>query len=142
MNPNNITYYPNWFLRVIQDKYSINFNQEYKQFIKENPGADGLMMNEEIEGIIINYCHKMQMQVYYVKGKSRKMEFVMVRQILMNYISFKYPLTLKQVGSFFNNRDHSTVIHARECIENYEATKNKMYLGYKTFFDELLNEKM
>ena len=50
-------------------------------------------------------------------GKSRTMEFVNARHIAMFLCRDMTKTSLNNIGAFFNNRDHSTVIHACKTIE-------------------------
>ncbi|AXI24053.1 chromosomal replication initiator protein DnaA [Cardinium endosymbiont of Sogatella furcifera] len=53
-----------------------------------------------------------------LKGKSRKKEIVVARQIAM-HLTKKYTThSLKSIGSYFGGRDHTTVIHALQVIDN------------------------
>ncbi|MEL6413198.1 MAG: helix-turn-helix domain-containing protein, partial [Bacteroidota bacterium] len=50
--------------------------------------------------------------------KSRKREVVLARQTAM-YLSKKYTNhSLKSIGDYFGGRDHSTVIHALQTIND------------------------
>ncbi|MFN3820883.1 MAG: chromosomal replication initiator protein DnaA [bacterium] len=51
-----------------------------------------------------------------VKSRSRRKEIAEARHIAI-YLCTEYTkLTLKAIGSFFGDRDHATIIHARESI--------------------------
>lgn len=53
-----------------------------------------------------------------IKGKTRKKEIALGRHIAM-YMSHKIlKKTLEEIGEFFDNRDHSTVIHGIRKIDN------------------------
>ncbi len=52
-----------------------------------------------------------------LKGKSRKKELVFVRMMAMTLMSEFTSLSLKAIGEQFGGRDHSTVIHARDTIQ-------------------------
>jgi chromosomal replication initiator protein len=52
-----------------------------------------------------------------LKGKSRKQELVFVRMIAMTLMTEMTSLSLKAIGQLFGGRDHSTVIHARDTIQ-------------------------
>ncbi|MBI3257996.1 MAG: chromosomal replication initiator protein DnaA [Ignavibacteriae bacterium] len=52
-------------------------------------------------------------------GKSRKHEIVLARQVAM-YLTKRYtPLSLKNIGTYFGGRDHTTVLHSCQMITNY-----------------------
>ncbi len=53
-----------------------------------------------------------------IKGKSRKKEIVFPRQIVMFILRKDNELALPTIGRMIGGRDHSTVIHSIEKIEN------------------------
>lgn len=69
----------------------------------------------------------MGMNMEFFIGSGRRLrDHVIVRQSLMYYLRQKGH-TLKSIGKFFG-RDHSTVIHAVEAVENWKALpKNYKY---------------
>lgn len=54
----------------------------------------------------------------HIASESRHREAVEARQIAMFFLREKTKLTLKQVGSYFGNRDHSTVNYACETVND------------------------
>lgn len=63
-------------------------------------------------------AEKLNISVAALRGKSRKKEIVYARMIAMTLATELTDHSLKTIGSFFGNRDHSTVIHARDTIQN------------------------
>ncbi len=59
--------------------------------------------------------------VHDVVGSSRKNIYTLPRHIAMYLIKTKYDIPYKTIGSFFNNRDHSTVLNA---VEKIQAQRN------------------
>lgn len=55
--------------------------------------------------------------VHDLIGSSRKQIYTLPRHIAMYLIKMKYNLPFKTIGTFFNNRDHSTVLSAVTKIE-------------------------
>lgn len=51
-------------------------------------------------------------------SKKRTAKYVFPRQVAMYLIKTMYDLPYKKIGTFFNNRDHSTVMHSVEKITN------------------------
>ena len=67
--------------------------------------------------------------VEQMRGKSRVTDVRIARQCAQ-YLACKYvndQKSLSKIGLFFN-RDHSTVLHSREVVENMLETRNKAYL--------------
>ena len=66
-----------------------------------------------------------------LKSKSRKRELVTARQIAM-YFAKKYTNhSLKSIGYYFGGRDHSTVIHALQTVNNMLDTEPHFKLSCK-----------
>ena len=61
-----------------------------------------------------------------IKGKSRKKEVALARHISMYMCHKILKKTLEEIGEFFNNRDHSTVIHGIKKVQNLIKTDNKI----------------
>ena len=86
----------------------------------------------------IDYIQKTVSEFFKVsidqlKDKTRKKEIVMARQMSM-YFSKEYTnLSLKSIGYHFGGRDHSTVIHAVQTVNDLYDTDNT----FKKSVDEL-----
>jgi chromosomal replication initiator protein len=57
-----------------------------------------------------------------VRGKTRKREVVRARQIAMYFCKKLTQNSLKTIGLHFGGRDHSTVIHANNTVEDQMET--------------------
>lgn len=68
-----------------------------------------------------------------IKGKVKKREFVIPRQVAMYFCKRYTQLTLALIGENFGGRDHSTVIHALESVEDMMKTD----VNFKSSVDEL-----
>lgn len=86
-------------------------------------------------------CNFMQKNPSDLEGASRKREFVTVRQMCMYFISWKTELTLKQIGAMFGNRDHSTVIYAKETINDLMDT-DRLFKKLMVNLDKLLEAEL
>ena len=61
-----------------------------------------------------------------IKGKSRKKEVAMARHMAM-FISHQIlKKTLEEIGEYYSNRDHSTVIHGIKKIQNLIKEDSKI----------------
>ncbi len=70
-------------------------------------------------------------------SKSRKHEIALARQMAI-YLAKKYTQhSLKSIGSFFGNRDHSTILHSCQTIENYIVTDKSVKLSFETLKSKL-----
>jgi len=68
-----------------------------------------------------------------IKGKVKKREFVIPRQVAMYFCKRYTQLTLALIGENFGGRDHSTVIHALESVEDMMKTD----ANFKSSVEEL-----
>lgn len=81
-------------------------------------------------GIISAVCEMLNVNETDLKSSTRKREVVEARYIAMTLILIANPeMKLKDVGDIFN-RDHSTIIYARE-------TYNKLIASDKRFQDKV-----
>ena len=86
----------------------------------------------------IDYIQKTVSEFFKVsidqlKDKTRKKEIVMARQLAMYYSKEYTSLSLKSIGYHFGGRDHSTVIHAVQTVNDLYDTDN----NFKKYVDEL-----
>jgi chromosomal replication initiator protein len=77
---------------------------------------------EEIQRVV---CHYFNIPDDLLRGKGRKKEIALARQIAM-YLSKKMThYSLKSIGLHFGGRDHTTVIHAVRTIDNLLNDRQK-----------------
>jgi chromosomal replication initiator protein len=86
----------------------------------------------------IDYIQKTVAEYFKVtidqlKDKTRKKEIVMARQLAMFFSKEYTNLSLKTIGYHFGGRDHSTVIHAVQTVNDMYDTDNT----FKRSLDEL-----
>lgn len=86
----------------------------------------------------IDYIQKTVSEFFKVsidqlKDKTRKKEIVMARQLAMFFSKEYTNLSLKSIGYHFGGRDHSTVIHAVQTVNDLYDTDN----NFKKSLDEL-----
>lgn len=61
-----------------------------------------------------------------IKDKTRKKEIVLARQVAMYFAKELTNLSLKTIGYHFGNRDHSTVIHAIQTVNDLIESDRKV----------------
>lgn len=102
--------------------------------------ASDRKVNISIEYITKAVCEYMNVEEDKVRDKNRKKEVVTARQLAMYLSKVLTKSTLKTIGLHFGGRDHSTVIHAFNSVEEslsldknfkeiYESIKNKIELS-------------
>lgn len=83
-----------------------------------------------IEEILLDLSEALSCPVTEIKSKSRKRELVLVRQIYFYVCRKKTKETLKITGQFIGDRDHTTVIHSAQVIEDLIQTNNEQFILY------------
>jgi chromosomal replication initiator protein len=68
-----------------------------------------------------------------LKGKTRKKEIVIPRQVAIYFSKLYTNHSLKVIGHYFGGRDHSTVIHAMHSVEDMIETD----IRFKSSIEEL-----
>ena len=70
-----------------------------------------------VDDILEKVCHHYNVTQQNVFSKSRKRDYVIVRQVSM-YLAQKHTkMTASRIGQLIGNRDHSTVIHCCNTVE-------------------------
>jgi chromosomal replication initiator protein len=69
--------------------------------------------------------------------QSRKKEFVKPRQIAMYLIRKELDNSFPSIGDFFGGRDHTTVMHAVEKVENLKTNKDSFKQELDLILDKL-----
>ncbi|HYF02138.1 MAG TPA: chromosomal replication initiator protein DnaA, partial [Patescibacteria group bacterium] len=70
----------------------------------------------DIKAEAANYYN---LSVELLEGKTRKHEVVLARQVAMFLAKHLTHMSLKSIGASFGKRDHTTVLHSCQMIENY-----------------------
>ena len=85
---------------------------------------------DQIQEIV---CEYFDMDQDLVRAKTRKREVVQARQVAMYFAKQLTQHSLKTIGLQFGGRDHSTVIHANQSVNNQIETNNK----FREMVDEI-----
>ena len=78
-----------------------------------------------IEHIQKLVCDHFDMPVDLLKSKTRKRHIVQARQISMYFAKQMTKSSLANIGKHFGGRDHSTVIHACQTVQDLMETDNR-----------------
>ena len=76
-----------------------------------------------IETIVNIVCEYFEIASELLKDKTRKREVVQARQVAMYFSKELTNTSLKTIGSYFGGRDHSTVIHAVQTVNDLVDTQ-------------------
>lgn len=90
-------------------------------------------LNLTIEEIQRITCEYFNIPEDLVRAKTRKREVVQARQVAMFFCKQLTQHSLKTIGLHFGGRDHSTVIHANQSVEDQIETDPK----YREMIDEI-----
>jgi chromosomal replication initiator protein len=72
--------------------------------------------------IIVNVgCIYLNVTMEVMKGKCRKREVVLPRQVIMYFLAEYTDMTYLSIGKLFN-KDHTTVIYSKDTIRNLITT--------------------
>ena len=100
--------------------YSIVYNTNIDMRLAERVIKRAVKVDNHpltIDDILEKVCHHYGISQQSVFSKSRKRNYVQVRQISM-YLASKYTrMPAGRIGQLIGNRDHSTVIHSCNIIE-------------------------
>jgi len=89
-----------------------------------------------IESITKVVCEHLGVAENKIRDKTRKKEIVLARQIAMFLAKELTLSSLKTIGLHFGGRDHSTVIHACNSIEDYKRKD----ISFRDIIDEIKNK--
>ena len=100
--------------------YSIVYNSNIDMRLAERIIKRAVKVDNHpltVDEILEKVCRHYNVEQRQVFSKSRKRDFVQVRQISM-YLATKYTkMPAGRIGQLIGNRDHSTVIHSCNAIE-------------------------
>jgi len=100
--------------------YSIVYNSKIDLRLAERVIKRAVKVDDHpltIDDILEKVCGHYGVEQRHVTSKSRKREYVQVRQVSM-YLAQKYTkMPAGRIGQLIGNRDHSTVIHSCNTIE-------------------------
>ena len=113
--------------------YSIVYNSNIDMHLAERVIKRAVKVDNHpltIDDILEKVCQHFGVSQQHVISKSRKRDYVQVRQVSM-YLAQKYTkMPASRIGQLIGNRDHSTVIHSCNAIEQ------------RISFDKAFNEEL
>jgi chromosomal replication initiator protein len=100
--------------------YSIVYNSNIDMHLAERIIERAVKIDNHpltIDDILEKVCKHYKVEQRHITSKSRRRDYVQVRQISM-YLAQKYTkMPAARIGQLIGNRDHSTVIHSCNTIE-------------------------
>jgi len=109
--------------------FNLDFNVKNAELALESlvkPRSNDKFLNEsKIKNVLSIVSDYYRISTIDLISKKRTRKYVFPRQVSMYLIKKIYDLPYKKIGVYFNNRDHSTVMHSVEKINNeIEMDKN------------------
>jgi len=102
--------------------FNLDFNVKNAEIALESlvkPRSNDKFLNEnKIKNVLSVVSDYYRISTVDLVSKKRTRKYVFPRQVSMYLIKTIYDLPYKKIGTYFNNRDHSTVIHSVEKITN------------------------
>jgi chromosomal replication initiator protein len=89
-----------------------------------------------IDSIQTMVCEYFDLPVDLLRATTRKREVVQARQISMYFAKKLTKHSLKAIGDYFGGRDHSTVIHSCQTVEDLMETDRR----FKGFVEDILKK--
>ena len=120
---------------------TIDVNPERLRVIKRV--TKKIIANPVVNVIIETVSKESGIPIIDILEMSRKREIVTARHLAMYFIKEHTDYSLKKIGSFFSNRDHSTIIHACRLVDDYAATDRRYAARLETIknnFELFVNE--
>lgn len=123
-------------LLVFQDMENRTVSLEQAQSMLQG------MMNNKKKGVTVKKIVSLVAEFYNVTGEdlikqSRRQEFVKPRQIAMFLARQELSSSFPSIGEFFGGRDHTTVMHAVEKIQNMLTEKESFKQEVDLILDKL-----
>lgn len=101
--------------------YSVVYNSNIDMRLAERVIKRAVKIDNHpltVDDILEKVCNHYSVSQQNVFSRSRKRDYVLVRQVSM-YLAQKYTkMPASRIGQLIGNRDHSTVIHSCSSIEN------------------------
>jgi len=122
-------------LLAISSLKQIDINMKLAQGVVREIVGENEFQSISIKEISKYITSKINVSERLIRGKSRRQEVALARQIIM-YLSRELTnLPLSKIGAQLGKRDHSTVVHACKLIENKINSDD----GFKNQIDDYLN---
>ena len=131
--------------------YSVVYNCHIDMRLAERVIKRAVKIDEKpltVDDILEKVCQHYNVSQQHVFSRSRKRDYVLVRQVSM-YFAQKYTkMPASRIGQLIGNRDHSTVIHSCSAVEQrlkvdkaFEAEISSIETSFKLKGEELDAEK-
>lgn len=97
--------------------------------------SDNTPKEISVKAVVAKVSEYYDIPEHLIVGKTRKQEVVLARQTAMYLLKELTQLSLKTIGSHFGGRDHTTVIHSCQMVQNYLDTDQKVKSAVDALFE-------
>jgi len=85
--------------------------------------------NYPIAEIAADVCVQFKITIEQLCGKSQKRDYSYPRHIFCYICRMHTGYTLREIGIFLGNRDHTTVMHSTQTVKEFFKTKDSLFLN-------------
>jgi len=119
---------------------SKNLNEELINdiLLKESSTEKNERLRLKPQSVIKKVCLHYQVSQSSIKGKRRNKEIVEARHMAMYILKNDLNMSYVEIGRWFSNRDHTSIMHAREKIEESLLSNEMVLNDYQELKKELL----
>ena len=93
----------------------------------------------EFSRVISAVCEFYQLTFEQLKNRSRRHEILIPRQMCMYLLARNTTMSLSDIGERFGGFDHTSVINAREKIQDLVDTEERMKNIVQTLEEKIIN---
>jgi len=144
----------NGLLEKVKERLPANFAAIQKEIVIEDSPINDTDMNAWIipglkfkepsrldkDMIIESICFYLGFEYDDIRRKNRKRELVIARQMVCYFLRKYTVLTLADIGKIIGDRDHTTVIHGIDTVNNFLHIRDigfmKLTFDIETIFEE------
>ncbi len=118
-------------------KLTIN-DELIDSIIAKEADSDSPKIRLKPQKIIKKVCNFYQLKTSTVKGKRRNKEFVRARHLAMHLLKCELDMSYVEIGRWFSNRDHTSVMHAKNKIDKLLETEGSIKDDYESIRSSLI----
>jgi chromosomal replication initiator protein len=121
------------FTEYICKAHNLDERKELANYKKYAPKID--LKSAMIKAVFENFI---TLEIELI-GKTRKREIVMQRHIMMYFLKSTNQYSFREIGLMFGGRDHSSVIHACDKVDQFLSYEDKLFMPYYNVIKEAFN---
>jgi len=124
--------------QFLKDKLNLDFKIKLELVVKKNENYKITKTETDfIESVKTICANRFKTSVWDIESKTRIRKIVDARAIAMHIIHEKTNMSLKNIGMHFGGRDHSTIIHACNKVDDILKTEVDFKSKYELIIFEI-----